>query len=139
MGQYWRKIDQGEVRRMTRMMVAIVNDGERSAVKREGGDGDMQVDSLRAFLELETREDEPVFDVAVVSNTEEALAWASEAGRKGAIIYVAQGKLSEAQKVAKEHPTIRVVLITALVLEEGELAIVPKDNITEAISGALLG
>ncbi|MDP3762900.1 MAG: hypothetical protein Q8Q97_02405 [bacterium] len=117
--------------------VAIVNEGEWGAVKREEGDYDEFAGTLEKCLTEATWSDgNKKAEVKVVKNSEEALSWLQNAG---AMIFVTRGMLWKAKEIAQKHRHIRVVLFTGLI-PEGEVIFAEKAYLNrEQIKAIVLG
>ena len=110
--------------------VAIVKAGEWGDLRQGKGDYDSVIERLEVALREAKRaiDSQPAAAVQVVQSTQEALSWVMGSGT---IVYISRGMIREAEKVAAEHLSVRVVLLTGL-LPEGRVVFVNKTWISSA-------
>jgi hypothetical protein len=106
--------------------IAIVSAGEWGSAKRaEGHYDELEQTFFRALEAAETTsfnsvKKERAADVKMVASAEDALQWV---GSFGTIIFMTRGLIHDAKRIARDRPSVRVVVYTGLI-PEGEIVFV---------------
>jgi len=108
--------------------VIIVKAGGRMSLSADAGDYDSMIEFLERTLngfKSVTEPEQNCAQATVVNSVEEAES-AVEEGRADMLIFLTLGLRHEADRIKKQHPTVKVVVLTGL-LPDDEVVLVEKE------------